>query len=51
MSHKQRAENERYQIYVMNTSGHSQKEIAELLERSASTVSRMIIQQHINHML
>lgn len=40
MNYKQLTENERYQIYAMNKAGHSQKEIAELLGRSASTISR-----------
>lgn len=40
MSYKQLTENERYQIYVMNKAGHSQKDIAYLLGRSASTISR-----------
>ena len=42
MNYKQLTENERYQIYVMNQAGHSQKEIAELLGRSASTISRAL---------
>lgn len=40
MSYKQLTENERYQIYVMKKAGHSQKDIAHLLGRSASTISR-----------
>ena len=40
MNYKQLAENERYQIDAMNKAGHSQKETAELLGRSASTISR-----------
>lgn len=40
MSYHQLTENERYQIYVMNKAGHQQKEIAALLERSPSTISR-----------
>ena len=40
MNYNQLTENERYQIYAMNKAGHSQKEIAELLGRSASTISR-----------
>ncbi|VAW77230.1 Mobile element protein, partial [hydrothermal vent metagenome] len=40
MNYKQLTENERYQIYVMNKAGHSQKEIAKLLDRSPSTISR-----------
>ena len=42
MNYKQLTENERYQIDVMNKAGHSQKEIAELLGRSASTISRAL---------
>ena len=40
MNYKQLTEHERYQIDAMNKAGHSQKEIAELLGRSASTISR-----------
>ena len=40
MSYNQLTGNERYQIYAMNKAGHSQKETAELLGRSASTISR-----------
>ncbi|MCU7882552.1 MAG: helix-turn-helix domain-containing protein [Candidatus Thiodiazotropha sp. (ex Lucinoma aequizonata)] len=40
MNYKQLTENERHQIYVMNKAGHSQIEIAQLLYRSASTISR-----------
>jgi len=40
MNYKQLTENERYQIYVMKKAGHSQKAIAEILERSPSTISR-----------
>ena len=40
MNYNQLTENERYQIYAMNKAGHSQKETAELLGRSASTISR-----------
>ena len=42
MNYKQLTEHERYQIDVMNQAGHSQKEIAELLGRSASTISRAL---------
>ena len=42
MNYKQLTENERYQIYVMNQAGHSQKEIAEWLARSASTISQAL---------
>ena len=31
---------ERYQIYALKTSGHKQYEIAEVLKRSESTISR-----------
>ncbi len=31
---------ERYQIYALKKAGHKQYEIAELLERSKSTISR-----------
>lgn len=40
MSHNQLTENERYQIYALRKGGHTQKEIAEFLERSPSTISR-----------
>ena len=40
MNYNQLTENERYQIDAMNKAGHSQKETAELLGRSASTISR-----------
>lgn len=40
MSYKQLTENERYQIYAMKKAGHSQKEIAIVLVRSPSTISR-----------
>ena len=40
MSYTQLTENERYQIYAMNKAGHRQIEIATLLGRSASTISR-----------
>jgi transposase, IS30 family len=40
MNYTQLTENERYQIYVMKKAGHSQKEIADLLSRSPSTISR-----------
>lgn len=40
MSYKQLTENERYQIYIMSKAGSSQKEIAMLLDRSPSTISR-----------
>ena len=40
MSYYQLTENERYQIYVMKKAGHRQNEIADLLGRSPSTISR-----------
>lgn len=40
MSYNQLTENERYQIYSLRKAGHSQAEIAELLERHPSTISR-----------
>ena len=42
MNYKQLTENERYQIDAMNKARHSQKEIAEWLARSASTISRAL---------
>ena len=39
MNYKQLTEHERYQIDVMNKAGHSQKEIAKFLARSASKIS------------
>ncbi|WP_346836609.1 IS30 family transposase [Microbulbifer sp. SAOS-129_SWC] len=40
MSYNQLTENERYQIYSLKKAGHSQIEIAELLERHPSTICR-----------
>jgi len=40
MSYTQLTENERYQIYAMYKAGHSQKYIADLLDRSHSTINR-----------
>ena len=40
MNYKQLTEQERYQIYIMKQAGQSQQEIAILLERSPSTISR-----------
>ncbi len=40
MSYKQLTEFERYQICAMKKEGHSQKEIADCLHRSPSTISR-----------
>ena len=42
MNYKQRTENERCQIDAMNQAGRSQKEIAEWLGRSTSTISRAL---------
>lgn len=40
MNYKQLTEQERYQIYIMKQAGHTQQEIAILLDRSPSTISR-----------
>lgn len=40
MNYKQLTEDERYQIYVMGKAGQHQKDIATLLVRSPSTISR-----------
>lgn len=40
MNYRQLTENERYQIYALKKAGHEQEEIAEILRRSASTISR-----------
>lgn len=40
MRYKQLTENERYQIYAMKKAGHTQGDIATLLGRSPSTLSR-----------
>lgn len=40
MNYNQLTENERYQIYALKKAGHSQKEIASLINRSPSTISR-----------
>ena len=42
MNYNQLTEHERYQIYSLKKAGHNQKEIAELLERHPSTISREI---------
>ena len=42
MNYKPLTGNERYTIYAMNKAGHSEKEIAEWLARSASTISRAL---------
>ena len=46
MNYNQLTENERYQIYVMKKAGHKQKEIASLLERHPSTISRELRRNH-----
>jgi IS30 family transposase len=40
MNHSQLTENERYQIYIMKKAGHTQKYIADMLNRHPSTISR-----------
>jgi len=40
MSYKQLTQEERYQIYALKKAGHDQAEIAELLERDKSIISR-----------
>ncbi len=40
MNYNQLTEYERYQIYMLKKAGHKQNEIAELLNRSPSTISR-----------
>lgn len=40
MKYHQLTENERYQIYALNKAGHKQQDIARLLQRSPSTISR-----------
>ena len=42
MNYKQLTKNERCQIDALNKAGHSQKEIAEFLARSASTISQAL---------
>ena len=42
MNHKQLTQEERYQIYALIKANHNQKEIAKILERSASSISREI---------
>ena len=39
-SYTQLTRDERYQIYALRKAGHSQKEIAEVLGRSPSTINR-----------
>ena len=43
MSYNQLTENERYQIYALKKVGHKQEEIAGLLGRSPSTISRELV--------
>ena len=43
MHYNQLTEHERYQIYVMLKAGHSQKDIALMLNRSPSTISRELM--------
>jgi IS30 family transposase len=40
MNYNQLTESERYQIYALKKAGHPQNEIARLLKRSPSTISR-----------
>jgi IS30 family transposase len=40
MSYTHLTREERYQIYALKQAGHKQSEIAHVLERSASTISR-----------
>lgn len=40
MNYTHLSQTERYQIYVLKKAGHTQKKIAELLQRSESTISR-----------
>ena len=40
MNYTHLTQNERYQIYVLRKAGHSQREIARLLNRHPSTISR-----------
>ena len=37
---------ERYQIYVLKKTGHTQLQIASLLKRSPSTISRELARNH-----
>ena len=39
----QLTQEERYQIYILNKAEYSQTEIAELLERDKSTISRELL--------
>ena len=40
MNYTHLTQNERYQIYILSKAGHKQNEIAELLNRHPSTISR-----------
>jgi len=40
MNYTHLAQEERYQIYALKKAGHKQSEIANVLERSESTISR-----------
>jgi len=40
MNYTHLTQEERYQIYALKNAGHKQYEIAEVLERSKSTISR-----------
>ena len=42
MTHKHLSQEERYQIYILMSAGNSQQQIAELLSRHKSTISREI---------
>ena len=42
MNYKQLTQEERYQIYALMKANHNQKEFANILGRSASTISREI---------
>jgi len=46
MNYTQLTENERYQIYTMNKAGHAQIDIAHILNRSPSTISRELRRNH-----
>ena len=43
MNYSQLTENERYQIYALMKAGHSQEEVAELIGKAPSTISREIV--------
>jgi IS30 family transposase len=42
MTYKHLSQEERYQIYILMSAGNSQQQIAELLGRHKSTISREI---------